>query len=82
MILTSAWLRWCGVSGVGIKSISFVVLVLSAVAFAGDLPFIEVDPGTTTALRERGSGRPFVAVGVNYFDHETGWAPQLWKKFD
>lgn len=45
-------------------------------------PFIEVDPGSITALRERGSNRPFVAVGVNYFDPETGWAPKLWQKYD
>ncbi len=50
--------------------------------FAADLPFIEVDPSSTTSFRERGTGKPFVAVGVNYFDHETGWAPHLWQRFD
>lgn len=45
-------------------------------------PFIEVDPAQTTALRERGAGKPFVAVGANYFDPETGWAPKLWQQFD
>lgn len=28
------------------------------------------------------SGKPYMPVGVNYFDHETGWAPQIWKQFD
>lgn len=51
------------------------------VAAAG-MPFIEVDPGRMTAFRERGSGQPIVMVGVNYFDHQTGWAPKLWQKFD
>src|SRR5688500_7908934 len=51
-------------------------------AWAADMPFIEVDPGSVTAFRERGSGKPFVMVGVNYFDHEVGWAPKLWRKFD
>ncbi len=46
------------------------------------LPFIKVDPDARTALRARGGGRPFVAVGVNYFDPEVGWAPRLWQRFD
>jgi hypothetical protein len=45
-------------------------------------PYIEVDSGTRTALRERGTKRPFVAVGVNYFDPQVGWAPKLWQRFD
>jgi hypothetical protein len=28
------------------------------------------------------SGTPFIPVGVNYFRPHTGWAPQVWKKFD
>jgi len=27
-------------------------------------------------------GKPFVPVGVNYYRPGTGWAPQLWKRFD
>ncbi len=27
-------------------------------------------------------GRPFVPFGVNYFRPGTGWAPQVWKRFD
>jgi hypothetical protein len=27
-------------------------------------------------------GKPFVPLGVNYYRPGTGWAPQLWKKFD
>ncbi|MFI5380080.1 MAG: cellulase family glycosylhydrolase [Tepidisphaerales bacterium] len=27
-------------------------------------------------------GSPFIPFGVNYFRPDTGWAPQLWKKFD
>lgn len=62
--------------------IACAVLCGGLMASAAELPFIEVDPGSTTTLRERGTGRPFVAVGLNYFDHETGWAPKLWQKFD
>jgi len=28
------------------------------------------------------SDKPYIPVGVNYYDHETGWAPQIWKQFD
>jgi len=28
------------------------------------------------------AGQPFVPFGVNYFRPGTGWAPQVWKKFD
>ncbi len=51
-------------------------------AAAEPMPFIEVAPAVRTAFRERGTGRPFVMVGVNYFDHRTGWAPKLWQQFD
>lgn len=49
---------------------------------AAEMPLVEVDPNSTTSFRERGTGQPIVMVGVNYFDHETGWAPKLWQKFD
>ncbi len=54
----------------------------SSIALPADMPFVEVNPETATAFRLRDTQRPFVAVGVNYFDHETGWAPKLWKQFD
>ncbi len=28
------------------------------------------------------TGAPFVPFGANYYDHETGWAPQIWKLFN
>ncbi len=59
-----------------------IAAALSTSASAADMPFVEVDPAITTAFRFRESDRPFVAVGVNYFDHQTGWAPQLWRQFD
>jgi hypothetical protein len=27
-------------------------------------------------------GKPFAPIGVNYYRPGTGWAPQIWKKFD
>jgi hypothetical protein len=70
--------------------LAFLLGVASASAFAetpaaipsASWPFIEVNPGSITAFRERGGHRPFVAVGVNYFDPETGWAPKLWQQYD
>lgn len=44
------------------------------------LPRIRVAADGRTFETE--DGRPFVALGVNYFRPHTGWAPQLWKQFD
>lgn len=44
------------------------------------LPRIRVDAARGCFLTE--DGRPFVPFGVNYFRPGTGWAPQVWKRFD
>jgi hypothetical protein len=44
------------------------------------LPKIQIAPDGRTFETE--NGQPFVPLGVNYFRPGTGWAPQLWKKFD
>ena len=31
---------------------------------------------------ETAKGQPFVPFGLTYFRSGTGWAPQVWKKFD
>lgn len=47
---------------------------------ASELPKVRIAPeGRGFVTRD---GRPFVPFGVNYFRPNTGWAPQLWKKFD
>jgi hypothetical protein len=46
----------------------------------GPLAKIRVAAGGRTL--ETADGRPFVPMGVNYYRPGTGWAPQLWKKFD
>ncbi len=49
-------------------------------AGAKDLPKIRVarhGRGFVT-----GSGQPYVPFGVSYYRPGTGWAPQVWKKFD
>src|SRR5690606_9533971 len=65
-----------------LQTLTTAIILFVAHAHAAAMPPIEVDPHGLTALRERGTGRPFVAVGVNYFDHETGRGPQLWHKFE
>jgi len=60
----------------------FLSIAGDARVVADEIPFIEVDPDSLTAFRIRGTEKPFVAVGINYFDHRTGWAPKLWQKFD
>ena len=57
-------------------------LACPPLSLAGDLSFVEVDPERTTSLRDKDSGEPFVAVGVNYFGPHVGWAPKLWHQFD
>jgi len=44
------------------------------------LPRIKIAPGGRTFVTE--DGKPFVPLGVNYYRPGTGWAPQIWKKFD
>ncbi|MBI4603400.1 MAG: cellulase family glycosylhydrolase [Planctomycetes bacterium] len=34
------------------------------------------------SFQTAGAERPFVPFGVNYFRPGTGWAPQVWKRFD
>jgi hypothetical protein len=46
----------------------------------GPLPAVRVAKDGRTFETENGS--PFVPFGVNYFQPGTGWAPQLWKKFN
>ena len=44
------------------------------------LPKIRVAPDGRTFVIE--NGKPFVPLGVTYYRPGTGWAPQVWKKFD
>ena len=47
---------------------------------APSLPKVRIALGGRTFAAE--DGKPFVPMGVNYYRPGTGWAPQLWKKFD
>jgi hypothetical protein len=52
----------------------------AAAAAAGSLPKVRIAPdgrGFVTA-----EGRRFNPMGVTYYRPGTGWAPQVWKKFD
>ena len=49
---------------------------------AGTLPAIRVADKGAGRTFETEDGKPFVPFGVNYFRANTGWAPQLWKKWD
>lgn len=46
---------------------------------AGSLPRVHVAGDRSGFTVE---GRPFAAMGVNYFRPGTGWAPQVWQQFD
>jgi hypothetical protein len=65
--------------------IAIVVASLAASIRAGEtskagLPKVRVAADGRTFVTAE--GKPFVPLGVNYFRPGTGWAPQLWKKFD
>lgn len=65
-----------------------MVLWLTVLAFAKAdaqehhraLPRIRVDTARRCFVTE--DGRVFTPFGVNYFRPGTGWAPQVWKRFD
>ncbi len=44
------------------------------------LPKIKVARDARTFVTSK--GKPFAPFGVNYYRPGTGWAPQVWKKFD
>ena len=71
-----------GWRGVWLASLLIATRSPIGVAAQNRPTFIEVNPHLGDALRERGSGRPFVAVGVNYFSPDVGWAPKVWQQFD
>lgn len=63
-----------------ILRLSLGLLFAAASLPAADLPKIRVAPGDN--VFQIANGQRFVPFGVNYFRPGTGWAPQLWKKFD
>jgi hypothetical protein len=69
--------------------IGLVALLLSFAATVGvgageaaapRLPKVKVAKDGRTFVTE--DGKPFVPFGVNYYRPGTGWAPQVWKRFD
>jgi hypothetical protein len=52
----------------------------AALAASPSLPRVRVDSEGTGFVQEGKGG--FVPFGVNYFRPGTGWAPQVWKRFD
>lgn len=63
---------------------SFVFLLAflaGAAGFAAEsLPRVRVDRDGRGFLGA--DSRPFVPLGINYYRPGTGWAPQVWRKFD
>jgi endo-1,4-beta-mannosidase len=46
----------------------------------GPMPKILISPDGHGFVADK--GKPFVPFGLTYFRSGTGWAPQVWKKFD
>lgn len=60
--------------------LGLIALSSASLSCAAALPKVSVSAdgrGFTTA-----QGQPFVPLGVTWYRPGTGWAPQLWKKFD
>jgi endo-1,4-beta-mannosidase len=63
----------------GLAAIVLPTLVIAAPK-AQPLPKILIAKDGHSFVTEQ--GKPFVPFGLNYFRPGTGWAPQVWKKFD
>ena len=72
------------------KSLLVILLLALAAPAAMPAPALESKAPPLPRIRiaqdgrsfETAEGRPFVPFGVNYYRPGTGWAPQVWKKFD
>lgn len=51
-------------------------------ASAAKALFPKITVATDGRTFQTSEGKPFVPFGVNYYRPGTGWAPQVWKKFD
>jgi hypothetical protein len=65
-----------------LASIMLVPVALRAADAPGPKPLPRVGLSRDGRAFETAPGRAFVPFGVNYFRPGTGWAPQLWKRFD
>jgi len=68
------------VFGIGVANYSCLCSAGEKAAQGAPLLKIRIGAGGRTFATE--DGKPFVPFGVNYYRPGTGWAPQLWKKFD
>jgi len=48
---------------------------------ASKMNFIQVADDQWT-FKESVTGKPFIPIGVNYYDPNTGWPPKFWTQFD
>jgi hypothetical protein len=71
--LAIALIVWSTLSAIGTNSLA------QAAAANPNLPKVTLDKA---GLGFVAGGKPYVPFGVNYFRPGTGWAPQVWKKFD
>ncbi|MBI3848760.1 MAG: cellulase family glycosylhydrolase [Verrucomicrobia bacterium] len=72
-------LRLLGVGGALLISLT-LLHAQKASSLVTNLAKVRVAQGGRTFVTER--GQPFVPFGVNYYRPGTGWAPQVWRKFD
>lgn len=64
------------------KPLFFVIIGLGISLVSQSASLSKVNVSSDGLCLEYSDGTPFIPVGVNYFRPDTGWPPQLWKKFD
>jgi hypothetical protein len=71
---------WVGIALLGLGAAATRAVAQTTPAQPPGLPKIRLPADGRTFAVE--NGRPFVPLGVTYYRPGTGWAPQVWKKFD
>lgn len=65
----------------GCCGLAFVLIGMAGCSSSRKMALVAVAPDGG-GFAEVGSNHPFVPFGTNYYDPNTGWPPQVWKRFD
>lgn len=58
----------------------YLLALILLVPAQAALPKVKISPDGRSFITA--NGQPFVPFGINYYRPGTGWAPQVWKKWD
>jgi hypothetical protein len=66
--------------------LALIVLVTGQAVLSNDVAAADMEPIVVApdgrGFVETKSNRTFIPFGTNYYDHHTGWAPKIWRRFD